>query len=166
VRLSVELYGQFHPTSKKTKLVSCTKMYVWLWNKYGVQNPSHSRSCDKRIFQVHTQTRCTFASKSQIIGYFEWTDRRTDCDKFTCLPSFTYHEIIATIDCWWNWWLKISQLKASRKDSKMLHESWTCKTAKIISRTRHVRPWSVDVLTKASKVLRETFYYVSYSVSD
>jgi hypothetical protein len=34
---------------------------------------------------------------------------------------------------------KTSQFKASCKDSKKLRESWTYKTAKIFSRTRHVR---------------------------
>jgi hypothetical protein len=61
---------------------------------------------------------------------------------------------------------KTSQSKASCKDSKKLRESWTYKTTKIISRTRHVRSCSVDVLKNASKVLRDTFYCDSYSVSD
>jgi hypothetical protein len=38
------------------------------------------------------------------------------------------------------YWQKTSQFKASCKDSKKLQQSWTYKTAKIFSRTRHVRP--------------------------
>jgi hypothetical protein len=41
------------------------------------------------------------------------------------------------------YWQKTSQVKASCKDSNKLQESWTWKTAKIFSRTRRVRPWSV-----------------------
>jgi hypothetical protein len=57
-----------------------------------------------------------------------------------------------------NYWQKTSQFKASCKDLKKLQESWTYKTAKIFSRTRHVRPCSVDVLTNASKVLRDILF--------
>jgi hypothetical protein len=55
------------------------------------------------------------------------------------------------------------QFSASCKDSRMLQESWTYKTAKNFSRTRHVRSGSVYVLTNASKVLGTHFlhYYVS-----
>jgi hypothetical protein len=49
-----------------------------------------------------------------------------------------------------NYWQKTFQFKASCKDSKKLQESWTYKTAKIFSRTRHVRPSSVDVKSKQS----------------
>jgi hypothetical protein len=63
-------------------------------------------------------------------------------------------------------WQKTSQFKASCEDSKKPQESWTYKTAKIISRTRVVRPRSVDVLTNTNKVHRDTFYFVSYCVSD
>jgi hypothetical protein len=65
-----------------------------------------------------------------------------------------------------NYWQKASQFKASCKESKKLQESWTYETAKNCSRTRHVWPLSVDALKNASKVLRDTFYDVSNSISD
>jgi hypothetical protein len=61
---------------------------------------------------------------------------------------------------------KTSQFRPSCKDSKKLQERWTYKTAKIFSRTRRVRPWSVDALSNASSGLRDTFFYVSNSISD
>jgi hypothetical protein len=56
------------------------------------------------------------------------------------------------------YWQITSHFKASCKDSKELQERWTLKKAKNISRTRHVWPWSVDVITNASKVFWDTFY--------
>jgi hypothetical protein len=38
------------------------------------------------------------------------------------------------------YWQKTSPFKASCKDSNKLQDSWTYKTAKIFTRTRHVRP--------------------------
>ena len=45
-------------------------------------------------------------------------------------------------------------------------ESWTYKTAKIFSRTRHLESCSVNVLTNASKLLWDIIYYMNYRASD
>ena len=53
---------------------------------------------------------------------------------------------------------KTAQFTASCKDSRLLQESWTYKTAKIFSRTRHLGSCSDNVLTNASKVLWDTLF--------
>ena len=65
-----------------------------------------------------------------------------------------------------NYWQKASQFKASCKDLTILQESWTYKTAKIFSRTRHLGSCSDNVLRNASKVLWDIIYYMNYRASD
>jgi hypothetical protein len=94
------------------------------------------------------------------------------CQRYnTCIDSLLACRFnVISVDCFAgsisDYWQKTSQFKASFKDSTKLQESWTYKTAKIFSRTRQVRPWNVDVLTNASKVLRGTCYYVNNSIND
>jgi hypothetical protein len=91
--------------------------------------------------------------------YYSFTKRYT-----------SFHEVIcstgAGVDVTCNQWQKTSQFKDSCKDSKKLPVSWVYKTAKIFQGPAICTAMTCWCPYNASKFLRDTFYYVSYSVSD